>query len=45
MKRMLDMKFVRANPSAVAEMLAKRNSQAPLDEIVKLDVEWRREKA
>ncbi len=41
---MLDMRFVRANPEALGDMLKKRNSEAPLGEIVKCDKRWREEK-
>lgn len=41
---MLDLRFIRGNPSAIDEMLKKRNAQAPLDEIVRLDSEWRKVK-
>ncbi len=41
---MLDMRFVRANPDAIRDMLGKRNYAAPLDEIVELDRRWRETK-
>jgi len=43
---MLDLKWVRANPDAVRTALTNRNQTTKaLDELVKLDIEWRKVKA
>ena len=38
---MLDMKFIRTNPDAVAEALKKRNAQISLDKFLELDKQRR----
>ena len=39
---MLSIQFVRENPEAVRHALARRNTEAPLDEALTLDSDWRR---
>ncbi|HEV8574763.1 MAG TPA: serine--tRNA ligase [Dehalococcoidia bacterium] len=39
---MLSIQFVRENPEAVRQALARRNTEAPLDEALALDSDWRR---
>src|SRR3972149_1529718 len=39
---MLGIQFIRENPEAVRHALARRNTEAPLDEALALDAEWRR---
>jgi seryl-tRNA synthetase len=39
---MLDIKFIRENPEVVRQAVANRHDSAPVDEILKLDVERRR---
>ncbi len=41
-KDMLDLKFIRDNPDAVRQALAKRQDSAPLDDILRIDQERRR---
>ncbi|NLE64822.1 MAG: serine--tRNA ligase [Elusimicrobia bacterium] len=38
---MLDLKFIRENPERVREGLKAKNAAGKLDELLKLDVEWR----
>ena len=40
---MLDLKFVRSNPEAVREGMRKKRVEAPLDELLALDEQRRRE--
>lgn len=40
---MLDLKFVRSNPEAVREGMRKKRAEAPLDELLALDEQRRRE--
>src|SRR4029450_7310403 len=42
---MLSPQFVRENPEVVRRGLARRNTEAPLDEILALDAEWRQKLA
>jgi len=42
---MLSPQFVRENPEIVRRALARRNTEAPLDEILALDAEWRQKLA
>src|SRR3546814_834856 len=39
---MLSTQFVREHPEEVRRALARRNTEAPLDEALALDAEWRR---
>ncbi|MFH1448492.1 MAG: serine--tRNA ligase [Candidatus Micrarchaeota archaeon] len=39
---MLEIRNMRSDPSALREMLKRRNSEAPLDILIKCDEEWRR---
>ena len=39
---MLSIQFVRENPEAVRQALARRSTEAPLDEALTLDSDWRR---
>lgn len=38
---MLSIQFIRENPDAVRRALARRHTEAPLDEVLALDAEWR----
>mgnify|MGYP006268567371 CR=1 FL=1 len=38
---MLDLKFIRENPDVVRKAIENRHDSAPLDEILKLDIERR----
>jgi len=42
---MLSQQFVRENPEVVRRALARRNTEAPLDDILALDTEWRQKLA
>src|SRR3972149_10901596 len=39
---MLSLPFLRENPEAVRRALARRHTEAPLDEALPLDADWRR---
>src|SRR5690349_2946579 len=38
---MLSLTFIRENPDVVREALRRRHEEAPIDEILRLDTEWR----